>query len=98
MDSAVAIPFNEGNLLKPVRVTPKTPSRDAVRKQLSIILRSRGLLHAVRVVRFLKFVVEETLAGRSSQLCEYTGSELLVPQCRNRVHSRCPPRWNVARQ
>jgi hypothetical protein len=90
MDSAVAIPFNEGNLLKPVRVTPKTPSRDAVR--------SRGLLHAVRVVRFLKFVVEETLAGRSSQLCEYTGSELLVPQCRNRVHSRCPPRWNVARQ
>ncbi len=50
----------------------KSPSSDAVRMQLSKILQSDGFVNAERMRRFLKFVVEETLAGRGSQLCEYT--------------------------
>jgi len=47
-------------------------SSDAVRKQLSKILASEGFVHAGTMRRFLTFVVEETLAGRASQLCEYS--------------------------
>ncbi len=47
-------------------------SSDAVRKQLSKILNSEGFIHAGRMKRFLAFVVEEALAGRASQLCEYS--------------------------
>ncbi len=43
----------------------------AVRKQLLRILASEGFVHAARMRRFLTFVVEETLAGRANQLCEY---------------------------
>lgn len=50
----------------------KSPSPDAVRTQLSKILQSDGFVNARRMRRFLKFVVEETLAGRGSQLCEYS--------------------------
>ncbi|HSU31577.1 MAG TPA: hypothetical protein VLJ11_10095 [Bryobacteraceae bacterium] len=72
MNSVAAIPFLDSNLPKPVRVTPKAPSHDAVRKQLSIILQSPGFIHANRMGRFLQFIVEETLAGRSSQLRGYS--------------------------
>jgi hypothetical protein len=72
MKSAVAFPFIDRNLPKPVRVTQKSPSPDAVRKQLSNILQSDGFAHARRMKRFLGFVVEETLAGRARQLCEYS--------------------------
>jgi len=69
MNPEVLIPFIEG---KPIRVIPKTPSQDVIRKQLSTILQSRGFRHAGRMGRFLKFVVEKTLAGCSSELCEYS--------------------------
>jgi hypothetical protein len=72
MSSATPLPLLERNLPKPVRVTPKAPSDDAVRKQLSIILQSHGFVHAGRMGRFLKFIVDETLAGRASQLREYS--------------------------
>jgi hypothetical protein len=40
--------------------------------QLSKILQSDGFIRAERMRQFLEFVVEETLAGRASQLCEYS--------------------------
>jgi hypothetical protein len=48
------------------------PSPGAIRTQLTNILHSEGFIHAQRMRRFLQFVVEETLAGRASQLCEYS--------------------------
>jgi hypothetical protein len=71
MSSAIAMPFVARNLPKPVGVALKPPSSGAVRQQLSMILGSEGFIRANRMRRFLKFIVEETLAGRSSQLCEY---------------------------
>jgi hypothetical protein len=50
----------------------KRPSPEAVRIQLSKILQSQGFVNAKRMGRFLKFIVEETLAGRASDLCEYS--------------------------
>ncbi len=44
----------------------------AVRFELSRILQSEGFIHSGRMRRFLEFVVEEALAGRASQLCEYS--------------------------
>ena len=79
MNPEVLIPFIEG---KPIRVIPKTPPQEAVRKQLSIILQSRGFSHAGRMGRFLKFVVEKTLAGCSSELCEYSiGMSVYAASC-----------------
>jgi hypothetical protein len=72
MNSSLAFPRIDSNSLKPVRVTPKTLSPDAVRKQLSHILQSDGFVRAGRMKRFLAFVVEETLAGRAGQVCEYS--------------------------
>jgi hypothetical protein len=69
MNPEVVIPFVEG---RPIRVIPKIPSQEAVRKQLSTILQSRGFRHAGRMGRFLNFVVEKTLAGRCTELCEYS--------------------------
>lgn len=47
-------------------------SSEAVRTQLAKILKSDGFVRAARMRRFLTFVVDETLAGRSHRLCEYT--------------------------
>ena len=43
-----------------------------VRAQLHRILESEWFAQSRRMRRFLEFVIEETLAGRSDQLCEYT--------------------------
>ncbi len=40
--------------------------------QLAAILRSSGFINSERMKRFLEFIVEETLAGRGSELCEYS--------------------------
>ena len=48
------------------------PSPDAVREQLARILTSPDFTQSGRITAFLKFVVEETLAGRGEQLKEYT--------------------------
>jgi adenylate cyclase len=48
------------------------PAHDAIRKQLDRILASREFHATKRVRDFLRFVVEETLAGRSDQLKGYT--------------------------
>jgi hypothetical protein len=72
MSSALVSPFIDRNLPKSVRVTKTGLPPDAVRKQLSHILQSDGFVHAGRMKRFLAFVVEETLAGRAGQLCEYS--------------------------
>lgn len=47
-------------------------SIDAIRAQVSRIVNSAGFIRAERMRRFLEFVVEEAIAGRSTQLCEYT--------------------------
>jgi serine/threonine-protein kinase len=46
-------------------------SPEVVRTELQRILKSPGFLHSKRLCRFLSFVVENTLAGRSSHLKEY---------------------------
>jgi adenylate cyclase len=62
--------------------TPVSPStgpgpsgelaHDAIREQLDRILASREFHATTRMRDFLRFVVEETLAGRSDQLKGYT--------------------------
>lgn len=48
-----------------------TPNPTLVRTQLERIVASDGFARSPRMQRFLIYVVEETLAGRASQLCEY---------------------------
>ena len=48
------------------------PSEGAVRAQLGQILSSADFAQSGRITAFLSFVVEETLAGRSDRLKEYT--------------------------
>jgi hypothetical protein len=72
MGPATLIPLLERKPSKPAPLAAVIPSRHSVKKQLSIILESHGFLNAPRMKRFLKFIVEETLAGRSTELCEYT--------------------------
>ena len=50
---------------------PAAPPADAVRAQLDRILASPGFVNADRLSRFLRFVVERTLAGEGDQLKEY---------------------------
>src|SRR5688572_14132707 len=47
------------------------PTADAVHPQLERILASPGFANAGRLSRFLRFVVERTLAGEGDQLKEY---------------------------
>ena len=47
------------------------PTADDVRHQLDRLLASSGFANAGRMSRFLKFVVEKTLAGESERLKEY---------------------------
>lgn len=51
---------------------PKRPSDAAIRAQLERILTSAQFAAAESARRVLRFVVEETLAGRGSRLKEYT--------------------------
>jgi adenylate cyclase len=48
-----------------------TPSSDEVRRQLDRLLASTGFANAGRMSRFLKFVVEQSLAGEGERLKEY---------------------------
>jgi TolB-like protein len=48
-----------------------SPSGDDVRRQLDRLLASAGFANAGRMSRFLKFVVEKTLAGEGERLKEY---------------------------
>ena len=74
MGRAIAIPFpvHAAPAQGPaVSQTPPIPG-SAVRPELARILASEGFVHAERMRRFLTFIVEETLAGRAKQLCEYS--------------------------
>ncbi|HVJ30532.1 MAG TPA: hypothetical protein VNA66_09520 [Gammaproteobacteria bacterium] len=48
-----------------------SPTGDDVRRQLDRLLASTGFANAGRMSRFLKFVVEKTLAGEGERLKEY---------------------------
>lgn len=73
MKPAFVLPFTDRHSPKPVRPTQNGPPfPHAVRSQLANILKSEGFVRAERMRRFLEFVVEETLAGRATQLCEYS--------------------------
>ena len=48
------------------------PSADQISKELDDILNDRLFQSANRASTFLRFIVEETLAGRDGQLKEYT--------------------------
>ena len=45
-------------------------STEAIRTQLELILASPGFVHSDRMVRFLRFTVEQTLKGHASELKE----------------------------
>ncbi len=47
------------------------PSPESIREQIRKIVSSRGVIQSKRLVRFLNFVVEQALAGKSEQLSEY---------------------------
>ena len=74
MNRAIPIPFSNPGLRKPNVVTRYTPrvDRHAVREQVARVVASDGFIRAPRMRRFLTYVVEETLAGRAGQLCEYS--------------------------
>ena len=74
MNAVVAFPSNRHRLTKPVVSGGALPSPrpESVRIELWKILQSPGFIHSGRMRRFLEFVVEETLRGRASQLCEYS--------------------------
>jgi hypothetical protein len=74
MKPAVALPLKDCHLSAPVPITahPLLTSPHNVRIELSQILKSGGFVHAKRMQRFLQFVVEETLAGRAHEICEYS--------------------------
>ena len=48
-----------------------SPSADEVRAELERVLASEAFIHATRLGRFLRFVVERTLAGHGERLKEY---------------------------
>jgi hypothetical protein len=74
MNPAVVLPFVDYHSPKSVpRIRHDGPiSNNGVKMQLARILKSEGFVRAKRMRRFLEFVVEETLAGRANQLCEYS--------------------------
>src|SRR5881296_1012504 len=54
-------------------MTPKTfESEHAIREHLSVLLSSTAFAQVDRLKRFLRYVVEETVAGRSENLKEYS--------------------------
>ena len=69
MKPVVVLPLEAARLLSR---RDGTPSPHAIRRQLAKILTSEAFLRAKRMQRFLQFVVEESLVGRSNQLCEYS--------------------------
>jgi hypothetical protein len=74
MNPLVVVPFTDCRVPASLPGTgqPRFVSRRSVRIQLSHILRSGGFIRAKRMQRFLEFVVEEALAGRANQVCEYS--------------------------
>jgi adenylate cyclase len=50
---------------------PHTPTSDDIRRELERVLASAGFANAERMSRFLKYVVEQALAGASDQVKEY---------------------------
>lgn len=48
------------------------PNNQQIRTQMEAILESEGFARSRRMQRFLRFVVEETLAGKADQLGEYS--------------------------
>src|SRR5262249_56866378 len=47
-------------------------TEQAVREHLAALLKSNAFAHVDRLKRFLRYVVEETIAGRSENLKEYS--------------------------
>ena len=48
-----------------------TPSQDAILSQLEKVLSSETFVHSPQLCRFLRFIVEQEIAGQSDQLKEY---------------------------
>lgn len=73
MSSPVALPFSGRPGVDPPRPIRQHNllSPSAIRAQLWKILNSEGFARARRMRHFLEFIVEEALAGRANQLCEY---------------------------
>jgi hypothetical protein len=74
MKAALVLPLASSDSATAVRLARHNAElpADAIRMQLAQILQSDGFVRAQRMRRFLGFIVEEALSGRSSQLCEYS--------------------------
>ncbi len=74
MNPAVVLPFIDRHKLTHLSSPAANPpvSRQSVKLELEKILNSPGFVRAARMRRFLTFIVEQTLAGKSSELCEYS--------------------------
>lgn len=74
MKPTLVLPRKARHLSEPISITrqPLYASSHSVRIELLNILKSDGFVHAKRMQRFLEFVVEETLAGRANNVCEYS--------------------------
>lgn len=74
MNSVIAFPIRDQDLASAAPSTNQCSSvpAEAISRQLSRILQSDGFARARRMRRFLEFIVEETVAGRAAQLCEYS--------------------------
>ncbi|MBO9707163.1 MAG: hypothetical protein J7521_03025 [Caulobacter sp.] len=74
---------NVGNPRSPDLIAPPTPTPEAVRLQLTRLEASETFAGSARLLAFLRFVVEETLEGRSQSL-----REVLIG---NAIYGREPP-------
>lgn len=57
--------------VRSISPAPDTDSSEKVREELHRVLTSKSFRHVQRLQQFLKFVVEETMAGRGDELKEY---------------------------
>jgi TolB-like protein/Flp pilus assembly protein TadD len=70
------VPFERGagDLTRDPEGQPRTsegPSPTAIERQLNTILSSETFVHSPQLCRFLRFVVEQEMAGKGGQLKEY---------------------------
>jgi hypothetical protein len=70
-------------------------SGDSIRVHLEKILASRRFVQSARLKRFLRFSVEEALAGRAENLKEYTLALEVFDKAASHAHARSCHRLRI---
>jgi hypothetical protein len=52
-------------------MSPASPSPDVILSNLENVLSSEAFVHSPQLCRFLRFIVEQEMAGQANQLKEY---------------------------